>query len=369
MNITSRLPELDWLRVILILAVFAHHVFMPFNGDDWHVMNNQSSKVLDDIMVYFEQIRLQILFFIAGVGSFILLQKSDAISFLKGKFFRLFIPFIIGMMFITPPQHYYENIGDYTSLIAAYEVRIFAFDPKHLWFIEFLIIFMVLAIPFQRLLKSKLGQNVSLALLNFYSKKHGLFATVIALIVLRCSLKYFFPEQSHSVHNLSVSLFYLFFFLAGMCFITRADIWKTLAKHRRTNLMWFIISSLVFYAYYFSPDLSPYLSTQVRWQLWWIVCSLVSWSGLLTIVGYASRLCNRTPKWLTTANELIYPFYIFHQTIIVALAFYIVQWEASIVVKSITLFLSSFLTCVAICYYLVHPFALTRFLFGLKNRV
>jgi glucan biosynthesis protein C len=228
---------------------------------------------------------------------------------------------------------------------------------------------MVLAIPFQRCLKSKLGQNASEGLLKFYSKKHGLFATVVVLIVLRCSLKYFFPEQNHSVHNLSVSMFYLFFFITGMCFITRAEIWHTLAVHRKTNLMWFIISSLVFYAYYFSPDLSPYLSIEVRWQLWWIVCSLVSWSGLLTIVGYAIRFCNKTPKWLATANELIYPFYIFHQTIIVVLAFYIVQWDASIVVKSITLLLSSFLTCVAICYYLIHPFALTRFLFGLKNRL
>jgi peptidoglycan/LPS O-acetylase OafA/YrhL len=211
MKTTDRLPELDWLRVILILAVFVHHVLMPFNGDDWHVMNNQSSKVLDHIMVYFEQIRLQVLFFIAGAGSFILLQKADALTFLKGKLFRLFIPLIIGMMFIVPPQHYYENIGDFTSLFAAYETRIFAFDPKHLWFIEFVIVFMVLAIPFHRLLLSKLGQKASQALLSFYTKKHGLFVTVVGLIVLRCTLKYFFPEQNHSLYNLSVSMFYLFF--------------------------------------------------------------------------------------------------------------------------------------------------------------
>lgn len=368
MQAVNRLPELDWLRVILIFGVFTHHVFMPFNGDDWHVMNNQSSKVLDDIMVYFEQIRLQTLFFIAGVGSFILLQKTDAITFLKGKFFRLFIPLIVGMMLVSPPQHYYENIEDFTSLLAAYEVRIFAFDPKHLWFIEFLIVFMILAIPFQRLLVSKLGQKASQALRHFYAKKHALFSTVILLIVLRCTLKYFFPEQNHSFHNLSVSIFYLFFFLAGMCFITQADIWKTLAVHRKTNLWWFIISSVVFYVYYFSPDLSPYLSIEVRWQLWWIVCSLVSWSGLLSIVGYASSICRKTPKWLANANELIYPFYIFHQTLIVALGFYIVQWEVSIVVKSITLFLSSFFICVAICYYFIRPFAVGRFLFGLKSR-
>jgi len=61
----KRYHELDWLRVMLIFAVFLHHVLMPFNGDHWHVMNKQSSKVLDDIMVYFEQFRLPVLFFIS----------------------------------------------------------------------------------------------------------------------------------------------------------------------------------------------------------------------------------------------------------------------------------------------------------------
>jgi glucan biosynthesis protein C len=72
----QRLTELDWLRVILIFAVFIHHVLMPFNGDNWHIMNNESSKLLDDVMVYFEQFRLPILFFISGAGAVILLSKA-----------------------------------------------------------------------------------------------------------------------------------------------------------------------------------------------------------------------------------------------------------------------------------------------------
>ena len=87
---TVRLSELDWLRVILILAVFIHHVLMPFNGDDWHIMNNESSKLLDDIMVYFEQFRLPMLFFISGGGAVILLSKVTVLKFTKDKVLRLF---------------------------------------------------------------------------------------------------------------------------------------------------------------------------------------------------------------------------------------------------------------------------------------
>ena len=91
----KRYYELDWLRVILIFAVFLHHVFMPFNGDDWHITNTDSSKLLDDIMVYFEQIRLPILFFIAGAGSYLLLQRSAASAFFKIKIYRLVVPFLL----------------------------------------------------------------------------------------------------------------------------------------------------------------------------------------------------------------------------------------------------------------------------------
>ncbi|WP_133405391.1 acyltransferase family protein [Parashewanella tropica] len=361
-----RYSELDWLRVFLILAVFLHHVFMPFNGDGWHVMNKESSKLLDDIMVYFEQLRLQTLFFVAGAGSYLLLQKVSNKSFLLSKFHRLFVPLIIAMMFIVPPQNYYENIGDYQGLVDAYKELVLSFDANHLWFIEFLIIFMILAVPLNRVLSANLGERFIHKLSRLATTQHGLFSLVLLVLMVRLGLKWVMPSQSHNIENLSVSLFFLMFFVAGMCFIRSPVIWKALADNRKTNLKWFIFSSIVFYGYYFKPDISAYVSLDIRWQLWWLVCTLVSWSGLLTLVGYASVMCKTTPKWLKAANELIYPFYILHQTIIVVFAFYIVQWDAGIAIKSLCLLMAAFFVCAATCFVVIKPFKLTRYLFGLK---
>jgi glucans biosynthesis protein C len=156
--------------------------------------------------------------------------------------------------------------------------------------------------------------------------------------------------------------------MAGMCFIKSPKIWLSIAKHRKLNLKFFIVSSGLFYAYYFSPDLSDYASLAVRWQVWWLVCTLVSWSGLLTLVGYTSVLCKESPTWLRATNELIYPFYILHQSIIVVLAFYIVQWDAGIALKSISLLMSSLLVCITTLYLLIKPFNVARYMFGLKLR-
>jgi peptidoglycan/LPS O-acetylase OafA/YrhL len=362
---TTRYSELDWLRVILIVAVFMHHVFMPFNGDGWHIMNKDSSKTLDDIMVYFEQLRLQTLFFIAGAGSLLLLQKTTIKAFLANKFFRLFIPFLIGMMIIVPPQNYYESIDKYSSIFDAYKALIFSFDTNHLWFIEFLILFMILAIPLNLGINTSVGSSLIKIIEKVATRRHGIFSIVFVLIVLRCGLKLLNSSQEHSIHNLSVSAFFFFFFIAGMCFMKSPLIWQSIGNFRRTNLLWLIVSTLLFYAYYFSPDLSPYFSLEIRWMIWWLVCSLVSWSGLLSMLGYASHYCKKTPRWLVAANELIYPFYILHQTVIVVLAYYIVQWQSGIAVKSISLLLGAFVICVALCL-MIKPFNLLRYLFGLR---
>ncbi|WP_418358723.1 acyltransferase family protein [Shewanella basaltis] len=364
---SRRYCELDWLRVILIFAVFLHHVFMPFNGDDWHVMNSESSKVLDDIMVYFEQLRLQTLFFIAGAGSLLLLQKLSAKSFMISKFHRLFIPLLVGMILIVPPQNYIENIADYDSFLSAYGQLMLSFDTNHLWFIEFLLVFMLLAIPFKHFLASKIGKSWLNWLERLSQFKWGLLALVIVLALIRGLAKYLMLDDSHHIENLSLSVFYVFFFFAGMSFMQRACVWQTLALHRHTYLISLLISTLLFYAYYYSPDLSEYLSLTARWQIWWFMCCLVSWSGLLTMVGFASTYLNKTPIWLKQTNELIYPFYILHQTVIVLLAFYIVQWQAGIMVKSLSLLVSSMIICAALCYWVIKPFNLIGYLFGLKK--
>lgn len=364
----QRYSELDWLRVFLILAVFIHHVFMPFNGDGWHVMNKESSKLLDDIMVYFEQLRIQTLFFIAGAGSLLLLKKANAKTFITSKFHRLFVPLIIGMVLIVPPQNYFENIKDYTSLIDAYQHLLLSFESNHLWFIEFLIVFMLLAVPFSAVLNHRVGIRFIDRLERLAYSKHGLFSFVLVVLLLRCGLKLIMPSQDHSIENISVSLFLLLFFVAGMCFMSSQKIWQALADNRSINLKWFIFSSVLFYGYYFSPDISEYVSLDMRWQLWWLVCTLVSWSGLLVLVGYASVLCKQTPNWLRTANELIYPFYILHQTVIVSFAFYIVQWDAGIATKSLSLLFSSFIACSLLCYFVVKPIGVFRYLFGLKSK-
>ena len=363
----QRYAELDWLRVILIVAVFMHHVFMPFNGDNWHIMNSESSKLLDDTMVYFEQLRLPVLFLIAGAGSIILLNRISSKAFLLSKSKRLLLPLLLAMMFITPPQAYFEAPEQYASLLDAYQQRLLIFDNKHLWFIEFLIIFMLLAIPLNKALDTSPGQSLLETFEKLSHRPFGLMLSGVVLVSVRCFLKLYYPEQDGAIENLSVSVFYLVFFITGMLFMSRQAIWQSVARHRRVNLYGFIVSSLVFYIYYLG-DFSSIGSLAVRWQIWWALTALLSWIGMLVLLGYAGHYLNNSPAWLRQANELIYPFYILHQTVIVVLAYYIVQWDAGITLKSLSVLVLAFTLTAGLCYFLIRPTTWLRLAFGLKQR-
>lgn len=367
MDSRQRLSELDWLRVFLILAVFLHHALMPFNGDDWHIMNRQSSKLLDDVMVYFEQFRLPTLFFIAGVGSVILLDRVRATQFLKDKFSRLFIPLMVGIIFIVPPQTYIEHIESFDSYWAAYPELLQNFEANHLWFIEYLVVFSLLAIPLNALLSSGWAKSFLNKLAALSDQPNGLFFLVLILILMRLSLWLYFPDDGHDIANLSSSVFYLFFFFAGMTAIHSKKVWLSFATNRRRSLYWLLGSSVLFYGYYFGPDVSKILALQTRWLIWHGLCSLVMWAALLTLLGYAQHYLTTTPSWLKTSNELIYPFYILHQTVIILIGYYIIAVDIPLFAKALILMIGALLVSAGICYYVIRPFNPARLIFGLKR--
>lgn len=63
---------------------------------------------------------------------------------------------------------------------------------------------------------------------------------------------------------------------------------------------------------------------------------------------------------------MIMPFFLFHQPVIIIIAFYVVQWEASILVKLLTVVLGSFVVSLGLYELLVRRIKPVQALFGMK---
>lgn len=366
MEITKRRYDLDWLRVIAVLAVYFHHIGMPFNGDDFHIMNSASSKLLDDIMVYFEQFRLPLLFLISGTGTVFAFSKRTWKHFFKERTRRLLVPLLFGALFIVPPQTYYQYINEWNAYWQIYmEGR---FETNHLWFIENLYVISILVIPLIVFLKSQNAKKFVIRFEKISSYKIGLLLGGLPLIVLTVVLKRYYPSGSSSLTNLSTTFFYAYFFITGVLFASSAVFWENLKKFRQMHLVCFLLSTILFYAYYLIPNafVEPYLSLAVRWDVWYALCSLLGWCFVLTILGYGQVYLNKPSRYIKHMNEAVYPFYILHQTVIVAFGYYIIQLDLNIPAKLVMLLISSFLMIVFVYRFFIYPFRITRVLFGMK---
>jgi len=370
MTKSARRYDLDWWRVIAIFAVYLHHIGMPFNGDGFHIMNAESSKALDDIMVFFEQFRLPLLFLVSGVGTVYAFSKRSWFQFVGERVYRLLIPLVFGVFVIVPPQTFFENKSEYTSYWDFYQNIFFNIEVNHLWFIENLFYISICGIPLILFLRSEKSKKVKTILEKVATNEYGMLLWAIPLIVIKIVSKKYYPNDSKSIENLSSTLFYGFFFVAGIVMAVTPNIWISLKKNRKPSFIISLVVLVLFYVYYYLPSelASSYLSLSSRWDIWYGISSLLSWSLLITALGYGQVWMNRQSKLLAKLNEAIYPFYILHQTVIVIFAYYIVQLDLSIGAKLLLLLFSTFPTIVILYRFLVYPFKVTRLFFGMKQK-
>lgn len=368
LTVKKRRYDLDWLRVIAIIAVYLHHIGMPFNGDKFHIMNSESSKVLDDIMVFFEQFRLPLLFLISGTGTMFAFSKRTWFQFLKERGTRLLIPLFFGTLFIVPPQTYYEHIANYGSYMEVYKDG--SFPTNHLWFIENLFIMSIVLIPLILWLKSPKSNRIIELFDSITSKKYGVLLGAIPLIGITILLKNIDQSDSKDITNLSATLYYGYFLVSGMLFASSRNIWEHLRAHRKFNFKVFLMATVLFYTYYLLPNayIEPYISIHGQWNIWYLVCTLVGWTFVITLLGYGQVWFNKKSDLLKKCNEAIYPFYILHQTVIVVLGYYIIRLDLGILSKMGLLLLTSFPLIVVLYRVLIYPFKIPRILFGMKKK-
>ena len=91
------------------------------------------------------------------------------------------------------------------------------------------------------------------------------------------------------------------------------------------------------------------------------------WICVLAIFGLGMQyLSVRTPS-LNYANEAVLPFYILHQTVILSVAYFVLQWGIPDVLEWAIVVVVSFAIIMAFYEYLVRRWNVMRFLFGMKR--
>jgi peptidoglycan/LPS O-acetylase OafA/YrhL len=375
----QRRHDLDWLRLIAIIILLFFHTGMWFNHWGWHVKNNELSYSFQYWMVWSHYFRMPLLLFISGAGTLMALGKRTPSQFRRERFRRLFIPLVFGMFIVVPPQIYYEHIKEYNGYWDFYKT-VFNFVPypkgsfswHHLWFILYLFIYSLLALPLLTFLRSERSVKFRQKVFSFLSTPAGLlFIPSVILLVSQILLRPFFPEETHDlIKDWAYFTFYFLFFVYGVICYSNPNLWNSIGMNRKFLLMVLVVALIPFYGCYFHfrglVEL-PWTSDTVE-TIFDVTAIFVSWFTVITIIAFGQHYLNKPHKWLTIANEGLYPFYILHQTVIIAIGYYIVQLPWGIAAKYWTISFLTLFSCVAFYLAVIRPFNAMRFVFGMKPK-
>jgi hypothetical protein len=94
----------------------------------------------------------------------------------------------------------------------------------------------------------------------------------------------------------------------------------------------------------------------LNWRCW-----------VAAILGFGTNHLAFNHRYLKTSNELVLPFYVLHQSVIVAVAFYVVGLNLTVIEKYLLVVFLSF-PIIAALLFPISKANLLRFLFGMRMK-
>ena len=369
-----RRHDLDWLRVIVFTLLIFYHVGMFFVPWGFHIKNNYTYDWLTFPMWFLNQWRLPILFIISGMGTFYALQKRSGKQFVLERIKRLFIPLVFGMLLVIPPQVYIERIaknqftGNYfdfwpnKAFIGTYPAGNLSWH--HLWFLPYLLLFSLVLIPVFIYLKNHTSGNFNSWLRRIVKNPLRIYLFIVPLYLAEALIEPFFEITHALIGDWFTIINYIIMFLFGFLLITVKDtFWVTVEKHRNLFLIAGLVcfSIMLFIVETYEDSIYRHFT-----EAFLKVTNL--WSWILALFGFASKYLNKKSNILTYCNEAVYPFYILHQTIMMVIAYYVMNLEWSLGLKAFIMIVGTFGFSWLIYESLVRRWKYMRPFFGLKKK-
>ena len=154
---------------------------------------------------------------------------------------------------------------------------------------------------------------------------------------------------------------YLVFFILGYLVACDPRFRRAIERQRVAALVLGVAATLLA-AYLLLSETVP----SSRHALIAILRGCNSWFWLVAILGFGSRYLGFTNRTLRYSNEAILPFYILHQTVIVAIGFIIAAWSMGVMTKFVMLSVSSFIVIVSLYHLVIKRVGVLRVLFGMR---
>ena len=370
-SIPQRRFDLDWLRVIAILAVFVFHSTRFFDSLDWHVKNATTYQWVDLWTAFQSNWGMPLIFVISGASLYFSVGKL--IKFINSKIRRLFVPLAVGVFTHVAIAVYLERLthhqfsGSLPQFIPAYFQGLypqgnFAWMGLHLWYLLVLFVYSLLFLPLFYLLKGPwekslrwLGDIFALPAMMY------LLALPIVLLIVFINPNTIWGGRNWGAWSLPSYIPFLFY---GFLLISHQGLQQRVKAWRWVSFGLALVCTAGLITLYdkFGEPVYGSLNYKIIFSLF----GLNAWLWVLFIIGMGMSYLNFYKPVLFYANEAVLPFYILHQTVLLVIGYYVTRWQISDLAKYALIAITSFAVVMLLYESFIRRVNLLRVLFGLK---
>ncbi len=366
---TARLYFLDWLRILAFAALVVYHVGMYYVSWNFHVKSPFKDLGLEPWMKLTEPWRMSLIFLVSGAAAAFMLKAGPSLPLARRRTAYLLLPLLFGMLFIVPPQSYFEVVqkngysGNYLDFMQLYLTGYNGFCSNgkcltlptwnHLWFLPYLWIYTMVLLGTLSIWPRAL-QTAARLLDAAGSSFWLMFLPIAWLLLARLILFEPFPTTYTVWGDWFSHAVYLSMFAAGVVLAVAETGWKRLAALRWPSLL------LAFAFWAILVWLKPARPFSHA------VAAIFQWSAVVAAVGFAQVHLNVDHPLRVRLTEAVFPIYLVHQTFIIVGSQWLLPLRLAPAVEAPLLIAGTFFLSYA-TYKLVRRLAPLRSWFGLKS--
>jgi glucans biosynthesis protein C len=369
---------IDWLKVILVLGVCYYHTAQVFTVAGWLIQDTERSLALSAFAGFGYLFGLPALFMLSGAAQWYALETRTAAQFALGRVQRLLPALILGFLLIGPVQAWLAAVhGGSTESLADFAQAWLAALPipttpswlgiygYHLWFIGFLFLYGIVALPALVWLRSSRGRRVVARLASPRGRTWTVVGLVVVPVVAQLAMRPAFPQ----LYDWADFILGLGFVVAGAILVADGRFGEALIR-RRWTLLAGAVAAII--------GLLPFVAMDRLWEFerllritpeavaYLLVRTSATTLCVLSLLGFAMRYLTVRTQILDYASDAVMPFYILHHPFVVAIAVIVTTWPIGLWTKHLAIVAASVAATWLVYEYGVRRFGPMRTLFGLR---
>jgi uncharacterized protein (DUF2147 family)/peptidoglycan/LPS O-acetylase OafA/YrhL len=386
----TRRPDIDWLRVAATYLLFVFHVGMVFNpAPFFHIRNADLSFAMLVVCGFISLWHMPLFFLLAGWSAASSLGARGGRGFVTERVRRLAIPLLAGCVLLAPAIKYVELRSgldlNYAGLRVApalqdgfktvipnglptaqpFDESFLTFWPTffmhldrftwaHLWFVAYLLTLTMVYLPVFRWL---LRHRDRLAGVGSWV----VYLPILPLAAIQVTMRSRWPGIYNLYNDWANIAYYSVFLMAGFLLACHPTLERAVEREWKRSLAVGGVATAVLLMAVLGVLASPAVLL--------VGSGVAGWCFVVALLGIGRRFFTSSSPVLAYLSESAFPVYVLHQAAIVLPGYWIVGLPLGITAKFVLLLVVSVALTLATYEWLVRPFAVSRFLFGMRPKI